>query len=255
MWKNVSPRESGQLYLSLRLNYLDMAHFLAKVRQSMLSCRRTQAVPHDYLQSLRAHHLTLRCLLPHLDPPVSPSKSMPPIIFEPASESKALNDLPLLGPLLNGTSERPSIPYIPRHFPSIPSKHTYKATPNFIDREQDPKTIRERATEEGRLGEEALRRLVGLGSATDNVETLLLRSRTKDTRRRRDELWKETMAAMTARTGVGVGDYNNTHDPGGTDSWGSHTGGDVGKAVLSSTVNVDRIYWRKDASSRNPRSE
>lgn len=232
-----------------------MAHFLAKVRQSMLSCRRTQAVPHDYLQSLRAHHLTLRCLLPHLDPPVSPSKSMPPVTFKPAPRGKEMNDVPFLGPLLNGISEPLSISYIPRHFPPIPSKHTYKATPKFTDREQDPKTIRERATKEGRLGEEALRRLVGLGSATDSVVTLPLRSRTKDSRRRRDELWKETMAAVTARTGVGTGDYDITHDPGDTDSGGSHTRGDVGKAILGSIVNADRIYWRKDIPFRNPRSE
>lgn len=180
---------------------------------------------------------------------------MLPIIFEPAPESKAVNDLPFLGPLLNRTSERLSTPYIPQHFPPIPSKHTYKATPKFTDREQDPKTIREQATEEGRLGEEALRRLVGLGSATDSVMTFPLRSRAKNTRRQRDELWKETMAAVTARAGVGIEAYDTSHNSGSTDIGEAHTRSDVGKAILSSTVNADRIYWRKDTSSRNPKSE
>lgn len=242
-------------FLELRANQSDMAHFLATVRQSMLSCRRTQAIPHDYLYSLRAHNLTLRCLLPHLDPPVSPSKSMVPIVYEPAKESDESTDLPFLGPLLNGPSEPLSTLQVPRHFPPLPSKHTYKATPNFTDREQDPKTIRERATEEGRLGEEALRRLVGLGSATNGMETLPFRSRTKDSRRRREQLWRETMAAMTARTGIGVADQDITHDPGGTDNVGIHSGGEIDKAFLTPTVNADRIYWRRDPASRNPRAE
>jgi hypothetical protein len=60
---------------------------------------------------------------------------------------------------LSGEDDRATRSYIPKNFPDFPSKHTYSATAVFTERESDTRKIRERATEDGRYGEEALRKL------------------------------------------------------------------------------------------------
>ncbi|KAJ6181341.1 hypothetical protein N7519_011802 [Penicillium mononematosum] len=94
------------------------------IRQSMLSARRTHA---DIIT---------------ISPP----------------ENEISKSLPFLT-ALSSEDDRASRPYIPKHFPSFPSKHTYSATAVFIGRDNDPRKIRERAAEDGRHGEEALRKL------------------------------------------------------------------------------------------------
>jgi hypothetical protein len=138
------------------LTRLDILHFCASIRQSMQACRRVQAIPQDFEYALRAHDITLESLLPHLNPPVPISVSQISLPTPPP-EPTSTPTFAFLGPELNDVDDRPS--YIPAHFPPLPSKHTYKATPVFTKREQDPRKIREKATEEGRLGEEALRRI------------------------------------------------------------------------------------------------
>lgn len=173
-----------------------MAHYLADVRQSMLSCRRTQPIPQDFLQALHTHQLSLRSLLPHLNPPVPASRSQFSLQPTPAQEDEQ-QQLRFLGPLLNDAPNEQVKNHVPKHFPALPSKHTYKATPEFPEREQDPRKVRERATEEGRLGEEALRRLVSAGTRHP-AHDVHQRSRSKSLRARRDQMWLETMEAVTA---------------------------------------------------------
>lgn len=50
------------------------------------------------------------------------------------------------------------------HHPPFPSRHTYLATPVFTQRPTDPRLIRERATEEARLAEGALRKFLAVGA-------------------------------------------------------------------------------------------
>lgn len=224
----------------------DMAHYLADVRQSMLSCRRTQAIPQDFLQALHTHQLSLRSLLPHLDPPVTPSRTQFPLQMDTAQDNDEQH-LRFLGPLLNADPDEKFRAYVPNHFPELPSKHTYKATPEYAEHEQDPRKVREKATEEGRLGEEALRRLVGAG-ASQSAQEPRQGGKTRSARAARDQMWTETMQAVTwgapdsmgvdMESGIGKGKQKEG-DPPPVLSFGH---GRLGPAV-----NAEKRYWRKPA--------
>ena len=227
----------------------DMAHYLADVRQSMLSCRRTQAIPQDYLQALHTHQLSLKSLLLHLDPPINPSRTQFPIQMGPAQQNDEQH-LRFLGPLLNADPEGKLRAYVPKHFPELPSKHTYKATPEYAEHEQDPRKVREKATEEGRLGEEALRRLVGAG-AGQSAQKPQQGRKTQNARAVRDQMWMETMQAVTQgapdgmdldmESGIGKGKQKE-RDPPPASSFGC--------GRLGSAINAERRYWRKPAPQR-----
>ena len=227
----------------------DMAHYLADVRQSMLSCRRTQAVPQDFLQSLHTHQLSLRSLLPHLDPPVSPSRSQFPLQTNIAQENGE-QQLRFLGPLLNADPDEKLRAYIPKHFPELPSKHTYKATPQYPEHEQDPRKVREKATEEGRLGEEALRRLVGAG-AGKSAQEARQGQKSQSARAARDQVWMETMKAVTQEAPDGM-DF----DMEASNGKGKQKEGDAppvlyfGYEPFGSAVNAEKRYWRQPALQR-----
>ncbi len=218
-----------------------MAHFLTDVRQSMLSSRRTRAIPQDFLQALHTHQLSLRSLVPHLDPPVPPSRSQFALAAE-ATEEEKNHERPFLGPELNGASDERARLYVPRHFPAFPSKHTYKATPEFLEREKDPRRIRERATEEGRMGEEALRRLVGPGSDKPNLMT---GPKAESMRKRTEELWRETMQTLVSTGGDAMEgpekDKHRDQHPGEPSKGGSR---------VSTAVNADKRFWRKGVTTR-----
>ena len=226
-----------------------MAHYLADVRQSMLSCRRTTAIPQDFLQALHTHQLSLRSLLPHLCPPIAPQLSQLPLQAERAQDDEQ-HHLRFLGPILNSAPDEHIRKHVPNHFPAFPSKHTYKATPDFPERENDPRKIRERATQEGRLGEEALRRLVGAG-ATRSAQESLHAEQKGSTRARRNQLWMETMQAVASE-----GEEVKGQDP-GLPSVSEEKGVErestilsFGNARLGSPVNAEKRYWRKPARQR-----
>ena len=226
------------------LTQLDMVHFLTDVRQSMLSSRRTRAIPQDFLQALHTHQLSLRSLLPHLDPPITPSHSQFALPIEVVKDEEN-HALPFLGPALNDAPDERVKIYVPQHFPAFPSKHTYKATPDFPDREKDPRKIRERATEEGRMGEEALRRLVGAASENGPIPKLESPSKGMSMHKRRDQLWRETMQILASR-------YKNSLEGMEKDREREGNSGEPlkGSSRVSSAVNADRRFWRKGISSR-----
>lgn len=216
-----------------------MAHFLTDVRQSMLSSRRVRAIPQDFLQALHTHQLSLRSLIPHLDPPVPASRSQFTLPIETVEDEKN-NALPFTGPILNGEPDERSKFYVPRHFPAFPSKHTYKATPEFPQREKDPRRIRERATEEGRMGEEALRRLVGTGPEHGIIPKVESGHKARSMRDMRDELWRETMQVVSSS------EKDATKSAGNTKQGEGHPGEPrKGTSRISSAVNADKRFWRK----------
>ncbi|OBT39937.1 hypothetical protein VE00_09454 [Pseudogymnoascus sp. WSF 3629] len=100
---------------------------------------------------------------------------------------------------LSGAVDKLTKPFIPKKFPAFPSKHTYKATEVMPDRETDPRKIREKATEASRHGEEALRRLVGVGKVGDQkgVRKSLLKNPAK---KHRHELWDLAMQDLKLNT-------------------------------------------------------
>ena len=228
-----------------------MTHFLNSVRQSMLSCRRAQSIPQDYVHALRSHQLTLRSLLVHLDPPVSPSQSQVSLDLEPAHVADRTIDLPFLTVPSTGIADKRSFSHIPPNFPPLPSVHTYQVTENFIKREQDPKRIRERATEEGRLGEDALRRLMSAGAETHDENNVPVRHPLLTLRRRRDLLWKHTMEAVAAVDGKHQ-ERSNVHDPGGMEIDGKWNGS---KVHFGSAVNAESVYWRRAVTQPGLKSD
>ena len=224
----------------------DMAHYLADVRQSMLSCRRTQAIPQDFLQALHTHQLSLRSLLPHLDPPVNPSRTQFPLQIEIAHEDGEQH-LRFLGPLLNANPDEKLRAYVPKHFPELPSKHTYKSTPEYAEHEQDPRKVREKATEEGRLGEEALRRLVGAGAGKPPQESRQGR-KPQSARVVRDQVWMETMRAVTQGTPDNMDfDMDTSIGKGKQKEDDPLPDLSFGYGRLGQAVNAEKRYWRKPA--------
>ena len=155
-----------------------MEHFLKYVRTSMVGARRIQPVPFDFEFALHSHQFTLRSLLPHLDPPV---KEILPLYAEPAISNDDARLLEMFSTGLDGPQTR--LAHAPARLPLLPSRHTYKSTAAFMPRERDPRVIRERATEEGRMGEEALRRLM---------------TGKEVTRREQKKIWQDTMEAMAS---------------------------------------------------------
>lgn len=124
----------------------------------MLSSRRIQPIPQDFEHALKRQRLRVDDLRPYLtrSPAAEPSSTGP---SSPPPKDDLLKSLPFLGPQLSGENDRANCRYIPKHLPQFPSRHTYRYTPVFTEREQDPRKIREHATEDGRQGEDALRRL------------------------------------------------------------------------------------------------
>lgn len=226
-----------------------MNHIAAGVRQSMLSCRRTQATPQDFLQALHTHQLSLKALLPHLRPPVPRRRARVSLPYE-LSEEEEQHDHQVLSSILDDASVKQDRSYVPSHLPAFPGRHTYKATAEYPEREEDPRKIRERVTEEGRLGEEALRRLVS-AKVAHRPPSVGAGQRVKSLCTRRDELWKETMEAVGAQ-------YIAEHPPDdenmGIDllEHGNRllmaSSSDYGR--ITSAVNADKKYWRKQVAEQ-----
>lgn len=226
--------------------------FLASVRQSMLHCRRTQPIPHDFLQSLHEHRLSLRSLLPHLDPPVPPTKSQISLALEPQSTEQQ-QQLSAVNLFINDNSQAGTRHYIPKVFPAFPSQHTYKATPDVSTRDHDPRKVRERATEEGRLGEAALRRLVS-SRADENLAVNAQNPRAeKSMRARRDMAWKEAMDAVETGPDLDEAASQSSQDLQHVTKEAREGLPFRSRAYVSTDVNADKKYWRKPALSTTAR--
>ena len=171
-----------------------MTKFLANVRMSMTSARRTETVAHDWIYALTTAGLRgSGALEQHFDTgEIPPSLLLPQ--FEPPAppEPQPISTDALLGPELSGKTDKEARAYIPNHFPPFPSKNTYKATPVFTDRENDPRKIREKATEEGILAEQSLRKLMAAQKAGIQKQTAGKRKRSKRMKES-DRLWQEAM--------------------------------------------------------------
>ncbi|TVY38320.1 Transcription initiation factor TFIID subunit, partial [Lachnellula occidentalis] len=201
-------------------------HFLAKVTSHMHNARRSQPTPPDFEYALARFDLPLASIEPHLKPPIPKSKLVVNLDVEPAEE-KSVIAVALLGDDLSGESDKKVKPYIPKRFPSFPSKHTYKWTEKESARETDPRKIREEAAKAARQGEEALRRLVNVSKA--GKEKDVKKAASKDPRsQERYELWEQTMSDLMSGKKPSGEAVDATED-------------------RSMIVNSDRRYYRKGA--------
>jgi len=212
-----------------------MHGFTRSVHRSMVAGRRRTTIPQDFTYALENHHLTLRSLIPHLSPPVydgstarhpilsSKSAIQPPLSSQPVESDTDFQQLDLIGHVLSSSAKAKQQQHIfPSSFPALPSEHTYKDNPVYMARERDPQKIREQATEEGRLGEEALRRLAGKKPDIKVENKKLFRQRAQD-------MWAAVMESVEK------------------DVEGSGSGGPAGAStgMLSGPVNAESVYWRK----------
>jgi len=129
----------------------------------MQAARRTGPIACDFEAVAQAldRQIPKEELLPYRTNPTT----NPPLLPTPPPEDPFHNNTELpawfLGPGLDSREERKPDSFIPSSLPPLPSQHTYKTTVVFAPREKDPRRLRELATEEGKLGEQALRKLAG----------------------------------------------------------------------------------------------
>lgn len=112
----------------LTLWALDMSRLMQDVRSFASASRRSYPIPTDFETSLTRFNLPISSLKPHLRPPVSKAKREPAWATITPEVDAGLS-LPILADELSGVSEKEAKQYIPRAFPSFPSLHTYKYTP------------------------------------------------------------------------------------------------------------------------------
>ncbi|KAI5244721.1 hypothetical protein E4T43_03616 [Aureobasidium subglaciale] len=161
-----------------------MMNFLTTVKDSMSASRRTTATPQDFVFALAEAGLDSHHLDPHLKLRLPDDIANPAIPPPPPSEPPPPNLAPMLGQDL-ATPATQQYGYIPSHFPPLPSRHAWRSTALFTQREQDPRRIRERATDEGVQAEHALRKLTAANKA---------RLRQAPVDKAKDQLWQDTIS-------------------------------------------------------------
>ncbi|KAK0252031.1 hypothetical protein LTR91_001789 [Friedmanniomyces endolithicus] len=140
-----------------------MLRFATYIRTSMQAERRTRPVAQDFAMalSLTPDTATASLLQPHLQLPIPECISYPSIP-EPAPPEAPIPDFTAL---LQPLTMTPLPRYVPPHFPALPSKHAWVHTPVYAEREKDARKMREKATQEGLLAEQALRKLATAAKA------------------------------------------------------------------------------------------
>ncbi|OAL30203.1 hypothetical protein AYO22_01719 [Fonsecaea multimorphosa] len=171
-----------------------MLKFLSKVRRSMIAARRTCPIATDFETAVDVLDV------PRPDDQLGPYQTQPsinrPLLPTPPPEDEFHNfvELPasFLGPGLDGHGELKKFSFTTRGLPELPSAHTYRNTPVYPDRLADNRKIRELATQEGKLGEQALRKLAGAVKldAAHPLDTEAISSKKKSAPIVRRKRWK-----------------------------------------------------------------
>lgn len=218
--------------------FVDMLNMCALIRQSMYACRRIQPLPIDFEYAFRATSIRFDSLMLELENKDDPPQS--PLLPTPPPEKAHQTSQTFLDDDFNTLADQQPLKYVPSTFPPLPSRHTYRHTSVYTDRERDPRRIRELATEEGRLGEEALRKLVG---AVRTEARLDVDDKGKAPERGSERSQKtETMESMFEKTmqAVMLTEAEAHIDQGENDGRGM-------KLELAPTVNCERKYWMPES--------
>ncbi|KAF2493224.1 hypothetical protein BU16DRAFT_528548 [Lophium mytilinum] len=223
--------------------------FLRSVKQSMESCRRSDAIPQDFIHALTHAGITPADLIAHLDQPFPAAVVQPPIPA-PEPQEPAPPDLEgMLGPELSGAKEKQARKWIPKHFPNFPSKHTYTSTPVFSERIKDPGKIREHSIQEGILAEKALRKLMAAEKMGAQKKGAKQRQGTQ--RQRSDEMWLEAMKVLQEDEDNAARNTRNEEfdDFSGVRETQFESQKSTRKEIFEGMqVNYDKKFWRKAAA-------
>jgi transcription initiation factor TFIID subunit 8 len=197
----------------------------------MLNARRSLPTPLDFKYALAEFDLPIASIEPHLRPPIPPSKLLVQLEPLPVEELPTSSAGVLLGSDLSGEPDKNEKRYIPKRFPSFPSKHTYKWTEKESARETDPRKIREEAAKAARQGEEALRRLTRVSKV--GKEKDVKKAASKDPKsKERHEMWEQTMEDLLFGKQASTGEAAGQGDD------------------RSMIVNAERPFFRKGAPAK-----
>jgi len=203
--------------------------------------RRSQPLPQDFMQTLAHFDLRSSLLEADLDLNVPAQATQLPLLpptMPPVSKAYVAANV-FDKQESSTTTEKIERRYIPAHFPSFPSEHTFRTTPVYTQREIDARKIREQATQEGMQAEKALRKLMAASKAAANSRRRGLGSDTQ--RLQREEVWRETLDAVKLeddRTkALGRGDSAMFSLDGASDM------PDAGMGAVE--VNYDRMFERR----------
>jgi Transcription factor TFIID complex subunit 8 C-term len=213
----------------------------------MLAARRTAPIATDFESAFQA--VQVPTPEDQLPPWLRPKAPAPLYLLPtpPPDEFFNTHELPesILGSDLTGKEQKRREPHIPPGFPAFPSQHTFKGTAILPPREKDPRRIRELATEEGRLGEQALRKLAGAvrgeGKLDLSIEADGLAAEAHRGEQRKGE---ETMEGMFEQTMKELAKTEKRVGPG--------SGMNGEGFEVAPIVNCERKFWMPDTSRRKP---
>lgn len=229
-----------------------MLHFLKHARTSMQGSRRATPTPLDFAFALAQMPTssTASLLKPQLDIKFPEDISFPSI-SEPAPAPPAAPDFSaLLEPLI----DRAQPSYIPKHFPARPPNHAWRHTDVYPQREKDPKKMREQATQEGMLAEQALRKLAAAAKTSamnaekrrNSVLSGEGKARGPAKHKRRVRVHEDTFADVLKEIG-GLDEAADLGLDGKAEA--NENGMDLGMPE-GIAVNHDMGHWRKGTSRR-----
>ncbi|KAJ8132817.1 hypothetical protein O1611_g810 [Lasiodiplodia mahajangana] len=210
-----------------------MDGFVDQLKRVAHAARRSDPIPTDYEAVLRYYNLPLWSLKPHLKNPV-PKKLLEPTFYDPVIENTTYleNTPPVLGDELDGKYEKEERAWIPKHFPSFPSKHTYRYTPAELPAKNTEKK-RAEALADARKAEMALRRIDRAAKLTRQKELKEVAHRNTLTKQRH-EAWEGLLKSLLPR--------------------GRAANGATEVADHSTIVNASAKYGRKELPRANRRS-
>ncbi|KAI0407742.1 hypothetical protein F4802DRAFT_525458 [Xylaria palmicola] len=175
-----------------------MDGFIHQLKRVAHAARRADPIPTDFDAALRYHNLPLCSLKPHLKNPV-PKQLLEPTFYDPVIENTTYLEStpPVLGDELDGKYEKEERPWIPKHFPSFPSKHTYRYTPAGPPPKDTEKT-RAEAQAGARKAEMALRNINRAAKMTRQKELKEVAQRNPQSKQRHDA-WEGLMKSFLPR--------------------------------------------------------
>ncbi|KAI0454294.1 hypothetical protein F5B21DRAFT_475636 [Xylaria acuta] len=176
-----------------------MDGFIHRLKKVAHAARRNDIIPTDFDAILRQHNLPLSSLKPHLKNPIR-KELLEPTFYDPIIENTTYLERtpPVLGDELDGRYEKEERAWIPKHFPSFPSKHTYRYTPAEPPTKNTEKK-RAEALADARKAEMALRRIDRAAKMTRQTELRVAAQRNALTKQRHDS-WEGLMKSLLPRS-------------------------------------------------------
>jgi len=226
-----------------------MINFLQTVCLSMHASRRALPLPQDFAFALAELGVEPGQLNQHIRLKIPGTLSCPEILPPVPDEKPSVDLQRILGSsLCEETAE--SRPQIPSHFPPLPSKHTWMDTRHIAPREKDPRKIRERATQEGMVAEQALRKL----AAAANKPRSRLRRSDSTAEKNKQNIWQDALASVLSDDAHGTSDSMGMNIDMANGTAESEGEGKATTGRNTMVINYDRAHWRKGAAFGSVRS-